>query len=58
MATLSEERIEEYKQELLKLVTNPDHRRLIEAFKQPNPVENMEKVLGEILLEVLQDDED
>jgi hypothetical protein len=57
MATISEERIEEYKRELLQLVTNPDHRKLIEAYIHPNPVENMEKVLGEILLEVLRNDE-
>ena len=58
MATISEDRIEEYKKELLLLITNPDHKKLIEAYKHPNPVESMEKVLGEILLEVLQDDED
>ena len=58
MPTYSENRFEEYKTELSKLVTDPNHQRLIEAYKLPHPIENMENVLGEILMEVLQADED
>lgn len=58
MTTLSEKRIEEYIRELLKTVQNPNHIRLIEAYTHPNPVEKMEKVLGDILMEVLQTNED
>jgi hypothetical protein len=58
MSIISEKRFEDYKTELLEVVTDPDHKRLIEAYKHPNPVENMEKVLGEILMEVLQANED
>lgn len=39
--------------ELLEEVTNPLHKRLLEAYRESDPVDSMENELGKILLEVL-----
>ncbi|HNS49833.1 MAG TPA: hypothetical protein PKO09_01485 [Anaerolineae bacterium] len=49
-------RLKEYKADLVERVSNPIHKRIIEAYQLSNPVESMEDELGEILLEVLHDE--
>jgi hypothetical protein len=39
--------------ELIKEIDNPVHKRIINSYKNPNPIEVMETELGKILLEVL-----
>jgi len=56
-SSLRDSRFEEFKAELLDRVTDPLHKRLIEAYQMQGAVEAMEDELGEVLLEVL-DDED
>ena len=51
-----ESRFKEYQAELLKRTSDPVHRRLIKAYQLKNPVGSMENKLGEILLEVLHDE--
>jgi hypothetical protein len=55
-STLQQTRFREYKAELLEKVSDEVHRRLIEAYQLKNPVESMEDKLGEILLEVLKNE--
>ena len=43
----------QYLPELLEEVLNPLHRRLLEAYRESDPVDSMENELGKILLEVL-----
>lgn len=45
---------EEFLNEILKEISDPIHRRLIQAYKGDNPVESMETELSKILSEVLQ----
>jgi hypothetical protein len=54
---LRESRFREYKAELLKQVSDDVLKRLVQAYQIKNPVESMEDKLGEILLEVLQDED-
>ena len=54
---LRESRFREYKAELLKKVSDDVLKRLVQAYQTKNPVESMEDKLGEILLEVLQDED-
>lgn len=44
---------ERYRKELLAGLTNPTHKRLIEAYQGDNPVQSMEAELGKILMEAL-----
>lgn len=44
---------EKFIKELIEELSNPIHRRLIQAYKGDNPVESMESELGKILMEVL-----
>ena len=44
---------EEYLDELLAELSDPVHKRLIQAYRGNDPVKSMESKLGEILLEVL-----
>lgn len=55
--TLLESRFKEYQAELLEKVSDPVHKRLIEAYQLKKPVKSMEDKLGEILLEVLQNED-
>jgi hypothetical protein len=55
-STLQESRFKEYQAELLERVSDDVHKRLIEAYQLKHPVESMEDKLGEILLEVLNED--
>lgn len=50
--SITQKRIEEYLTELLDLVTDPIHKKLIEAYQQGTPVESMEEELSKILLEI------
>lgn len=45
--------LHKYLTELMDKLSNPVHRRLIQAYKGSDPKESMESELGEILLEVL-----
>jgi len=56
-STLQESRFKEYQAELLEMVSDNVHKRLIEAYQLKDPVESMEDKLGEILLEVLQNED-
>ena len=56
-STLQERRFKEYQAELLEKVSDKVHKRLIEAYQLKNPVESMEDKLGEILLEVLENED-
>jgi len=53
---LQESRFREYQAELLEKVTDSVHRRLVEAYQLKDSVKSMEDKLGEILLEVLNED--
>ena len=44
---------EEYLDELLAELSEPVHKRLIQAYRGNNPVQSMESELGKILMEVL-----
>ena len=44
---------EEYLDELLEELSDPVHKRLIQAYLGNNPVQSMESELGNILMEVL-----
>ena len=46
-------RCEEFLDELQKEVSDPLHRRLIQAYRGDNPVQSMESELSKILIEVL-----
>ncbi len=56
-STIQESRFKEYQAELLDKVSDPVHKRLIRAYRLKNPVESMEDKLGEILLEVLHNED-
>ena len=56
-STLQESRFKEYQAELLEKVSDNVHKRLIKAYQLKNPVKSMEDKLGEILLEVLQNED-
>ena len=56
-STLKESRFREYQAELLKKVSDDMLKRLVEAYQLKNPVESMEDKLGEILLEVLENED-
>ena len=51
--TSKDARRAEYLDELLKKISDPVHKRLIQAYMGSNPVQSMESELGEILKEVL-----
>jgi len=51
--TSKDARRAEYLDELLKKISDPVHKRLIQAYMGNNPVQSMESELGEILKEVL-----
>jgi len=44
---------EEYLDELLAELSDPIHKRLIQAYRGDDPVQSVESELGNILLEVL-----
>ncbi len=44
---------EEYLDELLVELSDPVHKRLIQAYRGDDPVQSMESELGKILMEVL-----
>jgi hypothetical protein len=44
---------EEYLDELLAELSDPVHKRLIQAYRGNDPVQSMESELGKILMEVL-----
>ena len=44
---------EQWLQELLAELSDPVHKRLIQAYRGSDPVESMESELGKILMEVL-----
>ena len=52
-ATSRNSRPNEFLDELQKEISNPLHKRLIQAYQGYNPVESMESELAKILLEVL-----
>jgi hypothetical protein len=45
---------EEFLEGVLKEISDPIHRRLIQAYEEDNPVDSMESELRKILMEVLQ----
>jgi hypothetical protein len=45
---------EEFLGGVLKEISDPIHRRLIQAYEEDNPVDSMESELRKILMEVLQ----
>lgn len=51
--TSKDTRRAEYLDELLKKISDPVHKRLIQAYMGNDPVQSMESELGEILTEVL-----
>ena len=55
-STLQESRFKEFQAALLEKVSDDVHRWLVEAYQLKHPVESMEDKLGEILLEVLNED--
>jgi hypothetical protein len=57
MSNISKQRFDEYKAELLDKVNEINLKKLINAYNHPNPIESMEKELGEILLEVLENED-
>jgi len=52
-ATSQHSSCEEYLDELLAELSDPVHKRLIQAYRGNDPVELMESELGKILMEVL-----
>jgi len=56
MRQSSLDKIQEYKKELLDLVTDPVLKKIIEAYSFPNPVNQMETELDKILLEILNEE--
>jgi len=52
-ATLQHSSREEYLDELLAELSDPVHKRLIQAYRGNDPVQSMESELGKILMEVL-----
>lgn len=56
MLEISKERFEEYKIGLIEQVNDSFQTIIINSYEHPNPVEKMEKKLGEILLEILKDE--
>lgn len=56
MRQSSLDKIQEYKKELLDLVTDPVLKQIIEAYSFPNPVDQMETELDKILLEILNEE--
>lgn len=44
---------QEYLDELLTELSDPVHKRLIQAYRGDDPVQSMESELGKILMEVL-----
>jgi hypothetical protein len=56
-ATQRELRFKEYKTELAERVSDPIHKRIIDAYQISSPVESMEDELGKILLEVLHNED-
>ena len=52
MAIPKDNKKEELLKELINNLSNPIHKRLIEAYKSDNPLESMESELGKILLEI------
>jgi hypothetical protein len=44
---------EEYLDELLAELSDPVHKRLIQAYRGNDPVQSMESELGKVLMEVL-----
>lgn len=52
MAIPKDNKKEELLKELISNLSNPTHKRLIEAYKSDNPLESMESELGKILLEI------
>jgi len=44
---------EKYIEELLAMLSDPIHKRLIQAYQGSDPVKSMESELGEILMEAL-----
>ena len=51
--TSKDTRCAEYLDELLKKISDPVHKRLIQAYMGNDPVQSMESELGKILTEVL-----
>lgn len=56
MKQSSLEKVDEYKKELLDQVSDSVLKRIIEAYRFPNPVQQMESELDKILLEVLNEE--
>ena len=54
--TAQEPRLKEFLEELLQEVSDPAHRRLIQAYGGEDPVRSMEAELGRILTEVIADE--
>lgn len=52
-ASLQHSSREEYLDELLAELSDPVHKRLIQAYRGDDPVQSMESELGRILMEVL-----
>lgn len=52
-AVAQDSSLKKYLAELADRLTNPVHKRLIQAYKGNDPTESMEDELGEILKEVL-----
>jgi hypothetical protein len=44
---------EEFLKEILEKISNPIHKRLIQAYKEDSPVNSMEFELKKILIEVI-----
>ncbi len=57
MKKSSLEKIEEYKKELLILISDPILNRIIGSYNFPNPVQQLEAELDKILLEALNEDD-
>ena len=56
MKQSSLDKVQEYKKELLDLVTDPVLKQIIKAYGFPNPVDQMETELDKILLETLNEE--
>ena len=50
-------RHEVYRNELNERLPNPIHRRVLKAYRDPDPVRAMEEELGKILLEVIENED-
>ena len=50
------DKTQEYKQELLDLVTDPVLKQIIKSYNFPNPVNQMETELDKILMEILNEE--